>query len=115
MTTPIAPPPFVTTLGVRPAAIVLNDGSTRGAPMSIRVRVAEAWDGVRVDATSETTVRDVKRAALAALLPDGEALDAFVVKLQGAEVRNEGATLAAAGVRNGATLLVMARRRHAVR
>lgn len=111
--------PFVTTLGVRPGTIhLVVENSTRraaGGVMTVRVHGAEVWDAVRVEAASSTPVRNVKQAALAVLMPDVDALDAFVVKLMGAEIRNENLSLAEAGVKNGATLLVMSRRRHAVR
>lgn len=111
--------PFVTTLGVRPDTLTLVD---RNAPakqnesiMTLRVRGAEVWDAIRVEASSAMPVRNVKQAALGVLMPEVDTPDLFVVKLQGAEIRNEGLTLAEAGVKNGATLLVMSRRRHAVR
>lgn len=111
--------PFVTTLGVRPETISLLDSATaagsRVGVITLRVHGAEVWDAVRVEATASTPVRHVKQAALAVLMPDIEALDAFVVKLHGNEIRNEHLTLAESGVKNGATLLVMSRRRHAVR
>lgn len=111
--------PFVTSLGVRPETILLADrnspASVRDELITIRVRGAEVWDGVRVEASTSMPVRNVKQAALAVLMPDVDTPDLFVVKLQGSEIRNEGLSLAEAGVKNGATLLVMSRRRHAVR
>ncbi len=110
--------PFVTTLAVRPGTISLLDNAakdSRADVVTLRVHGAEVWDAVRVEATASTSVRRVKQAALAVLMPDVDALDGFVVKLHGNEIRNEQATLAESGVLNGATLLVMSRRRHAVR
>jgi len=111
--------PFVTSLGVRPETICLVDSTSPATPrdslVTLRVRGAEVWDGVRVEASASTPVRDVKQAALAVLMPDVDTADLFVVKLQGCELRNEHLSLADAGVKNGATLLVMSRRRHAVR
>lgn len=111
--------PFVTSLGVRPDTIRLVDGASPASPrdslMTLRVRGAEVWDGVRVEAAASTPVRNIKQAALAVLMPDVDTPDLFVVKLQGSELRNESLSLTEAGVKNGATLLVMSRRRHAVR
>ena len=111
--------PFVTTLGVRPETVSLLDSATAAGPrtnvITLRVHGAEVWDAVRVEAIASTPVRHVKQAALAVLMPDVDALDQFVVKLQGREIQNEGLSLAESGVKNGATLLVMSRRRHAVR
>jgi hypothetical protein len=113
--------PFVTSLGVRPETIRLADTpagaltDARDTLLTIRVHGAEVWDAVRVEAADSTLVRHVKQAALAVLMPDVEAIEGYVVKLHGNEVKNEALSLRAAGVKNGATLLVMSRRRHAVR
>ena len=111
--------PFVTSLGVRPETIRLVDGTSAATPrdslITVRVRGAEVWDGVRVEASASTPVRNVKQAALAVLMPDVDTPDLFVVKLLGSELRDENLSLFDAGVKNGATLLVMSRRRHAVR
>lgn len=111
--------PFVTSLGVRPETVrVVDEMSLKDARTSwltLRVHSAEAWDAVRVETTSGTTVRRVKQAALAVLMPEVDALDNYVVKLHGHEIRNEALSLSEADVRNGATLLVMSRRRRAVR
>ncbi|MEO7999619.1 MAG: hypothetical protein ABI852_19360 [Gemmatimonadaceae bacterium] len=110
--------PFVTTLGVRPETISLLDSAAAGSRanvITLRVHSAEVWDAVRVEALASTPLRDVKQAALAVLMPDVDALDGIVVKLHGSELRNEQLTLGECGVKNGATLLVMSRRRHAVR
>jgi hypothetical protein len=114
--------PFVTSLGVRPETIRLVETATasgtsagRDPVLTLRVHGAEVWDAVRVEASDATLVRHVKQAALAVLMPDIDELDGFVVKLHGNEIRNEDLTLSAAGVKNGATLLVMSRRRRAVR
>jgi hypothetical protein len=111
--------PFVTTLGVRTEVVQLAgsaaSGNARANVITLRVHGAEVWDAVRVEANLSTPVREVKQAALAVLMPEVDVLDAFVVKLRGNEIRNENLTLSEAGVINGATLLVMSRRRQAVR
>lgn len=108
--------PFVTSLGVRAETVSLVDSSApRANVITLRVHGAEVWDAVRVEANASTPVRHVKQAALAVLMPDVDTLDGFVVKLRGNEIRNENLSLTDAGVKNGATLLIMSRRRHAVR
>jgi hypothetical protein len=106
--------PFVTSLGVRPETIRLVT-SDSDPILTLRVHGAEVWDAVRVEANESALVRHVKQAALAVLMPDVDLPDGYVVKLHGNEIRNEGLSLAAAGVKTGATLLVMSRRRRAVR
>lgn len=105
---------FVNALRVRPEVIRLASGQ---APVvwTVRVQAAEAWDAVRVEATPETPVREVKQAAMALLLPDVDQIDGYVVKRNGAELFNEAQSLHAAGARDASTLFVMARRRRPVR
>ena len=50
----------------------------RAVLWTVRVQAAEVWDAVRVEATPETRVRDVKQAAMALLLPDVEQIDSFL-------------------------------------
>ena len=110
--------PFVTGVGVRAETVrvagATNPDSTDNL-LTIKVRGAEVWDAVRVEAIASAAVRDVKHAALAVLMPDVDMPDGFVVKLHGAEIGNENLSLREAGVKDGATLLVMSRRRRAVR
>ena len=104
--------PFASTLRARPRSIELgSDSETR---LSVRVEVPEAWDVVRIDAPPETPVAELKRLAIAELLPSRD-LSAFVTKLHGLEVLDERMSLAEAGVRTGSTLLVTHRRRRPVR
>lgn len=83
--------------------------------LHIRVQVMDLWDSVRVDAPPTETVLSVKRTALAALYPDGADPDELVVRLHGYEILDEAQSLAAAGVRDGSILLLVARRRRPVR
>jgi hypothetical protein len=48
---------------------------------------------------------------MAALLPDVEQGDDYLVKLRGALIVNEAVSLATAGVKEASTLLITARRR----
>ena len=105
---------FVNSLRVRPETIRL---ANEQAPVlwTVRVQAAEVWDAVRIEATPDTLVRNVKQAAMALLLPDVDQIDSFLVKLHGAEVTNEAQSLQSAGARDASTLFVMGRRRRPVR
>jgi hypothetical protein len=73
------------------------------------------WDAVRVDAAPDATVRELKTAALAHLVPDSHPADQYVVKLRGFEVLDENATIAEAGGKNGSIFLILDRRRRPIR
>ena len=105
---------FVTTLRSQPAAIRLADGDG-ATSWTVRVQCAEAWDAVRVELTPVTRVLDVKRAAMSVLLPDVDDIGEHVVKLNGCEITDERQSLEAVGAVDGSTLLIMSRRRRAVR
>ncbi len=105
---------FVTTLRTRDAAVRLASADAAGL-WTVRVQGAEVWDAVKVEVLPAMTVRDVKQAAMTALMPDVDDLDAYVVKLGGFEIVDERVSLQAAGALDGSTLLIMARRRRAVR
>ena len=110
----LALPPFVTSLRARPGAVWLA-ATNASTVWTVRVQSAEAWDAVRVEVEPGTRLRDVKRAAMAALMPDVVALDEYVVKLRGIELFDEDASMQSAGVMDGSTLLVMSRRRQPLR
>ena len=105
--------PFVTQLRARPGVIRLGaDGQAR---ITIRVQLLEAWDMVRIETPPDEPIATVKREALAALQPNGSTPDAFVVKLNGFEVLDEGVSVADTGAKNGSTFLLTYRRRRPVR
>ncbi|MGH7664132.1 MAG: hypothetical protein ACRENI_07550 [Gemmatimonadaceae bacterium] len=105
--------PFTAELRTRPGVIGVGEPGTRS--VSIRVQMPEVWDTVRVDAPPTATVREVKLAALDALLPAHDDHDAFVMKLHGWEVLDESASLAGAGAVDGSIFLLTNRRRQPVR
>lgn len=105
---------FVTELRARPGSVSLAS-ETAPVTWTIRVQVAEAWDMVRVDVTPETSVRDVKHATMATLMPDVDAVTEYVVKLRGFEIHDEAESVQSAGAMDGSTLLIMSRRRRPVR
>ena len=105
--------PFVAQLRSRPGVIRLGaDGQPR---ITIRVQLAEAWDTVRIETAPTQPVGVVKAEALAALRPNQEPADAFVVKLNGFEVLDENVSVADSGATNGSTFLLSYRRRRPVR
>lgn len=107
-----APAPFVAQLRARPEVIRL--GTTGEPVITVRVQVPEVWDTVRIDAPPDTPVLVLKQRALEILMPGAEHVE-YVTKLRGFEVLDETASLSAAGVVTGSTLLVTSRRRRPVR
>ncbi|MDF2774422.1 MAG: hypothetical protein K0S86_3922 [Geminicoccaceae bacterium] len=105
--------PFVTQLRARPGVLRLGDNGE--GRITVRVQSPEVWDLVRVEAPPGESVLSVKAAALNALMPDGGPTHAFVMKLNGFEVLDEGASLTDAGAKDGSTFLLTYRRRRPVR
>ena len=104
--------PFVAALRARPGVLRLGKGSET---MTVRVEIPEQWDVVVVEASPETTVAEVKRAAVEAILGEDALPDELVIKLNGFEVLNEQVSLSDAGAKNGSTFLATFRRRRPVR
>jgi hypothetical protein len=104
---------FATQLRARPGVVTL---AQPGAAQlwTIRAQVAEAWDAVRLQVSPSTTVDAAKRAALTLLISETEDADAYEVKHRGVLV-DEAATLQDANIPDGATLLVISRRKRPVR
>ncbi len=116
-TVPGVPPgaPFASRVRARPGTIVLGDPAAPGPRWTLRVEVPEVWDTVRLSAPASEPVLSLKVTALAALMPDADYHEDFVVKLGGAEVVDENAAVAAAGAQDGSIFLVTSRRRRPVR
>ena len=80
----------------------------------LRVTVLDAWDEVSLPHRPDQSLRDLTRDALgAARIPDDPA--AFVLKYRGAELRDEQQTVGEAELPGNAALIVLRRRRRAVR
>jgi hypothetical protein len=106
--------PFVAQLRTRGDVIEL--ASPSGPAITVRVEMPEVWDTVRLHASPDEPVLTIKRRALEALYPGSELHDEeYVVKLQGWEVLDESASLAATGAVDGSIFLVTGRRRRPVR
>lgn len=81
---------------------------------ALRVTVLDAWDEVTLPRRADQRLVDLKREALvAARIPDDPA--AFVLKYRGAELFREERTVGEAGLPDNAALIVLRRRRRAVR
>ncbi len=107
-----APIPFVSVLRTRGEPAKL--GSQSGLVLHLRAQVLEAWDAIRIDADPSATVRDLKHLALKELYPDVRHEDEYVVKLNGFEILDEDAPIAATAATNGSTFLITDRRRRPV-
>jgi hypothetical protein len=82
--------------------------------LSLRVMVQDAWDQVTLDLPAATSLADVKRQALQATRVTGNP-DAYLLKFRGAELEDESRSLADAGLVSNGALIVLRRRRRAVR
>ena len=106
--------PFVAQLRTRGNIIEL--ASPNAPAITVRVEMPEVWDVVRVHASPDERALTVKRGALEALFPGSELhAEDYVLKLNGWEVLDESASLAATGAVDGSIFLVTNRRRRAVR
>lgn len=103
----------------------VNQLRSRGEPLrispegvtaiTVRVEMPEVWDVVKVIVSPDEPVLAVKVRALEALFPRAEFPDDFVLKLNGWEVLNETASVAATGAVEGSTYLLLHRLRRPVR
>ena len=86
-----------------------------GGQLRLRVTVADAWQIVPLSMPPDGTVADLKSRALAGAGVAAHRAEEFEVKVGGARVPDERQRLDAAGVGDGAALVVLPRRRRAVR
>ncbi len=84
------------------------------ASLSVRVTLLDTWEESILQVSPATLVSEVKRAALARSRIRRSPAE-YVVKYQGAELAENGRTLADAGVTANGGLIVMLRRRLPVR
>ena len=83
--------------------------------ITIRVEMPEVWDVIKVVCEPTQPMLAIKVAALAALYPEAEMHEDFVLKLRGWEILDESAPAGEAGVVDGSILLLTYRRRRPVR
>ena len=105
---------FVNSLRARGEALRLAP-TDAPAPWTVRVQGAEVWDAIRAAVLPSTPVLQLKRAAMAELMPDVTALDEYAVKLHGIEIHDESRSLETVGGLDGSTYLIVSRRRRPVR
>lgn len=79
-------------------------------PVPVRVTVLDTWDELAMSLAPETSIGDLKRRALTASQVTRPAGD-YLVKYLGAELRDEAATLTAAGIAPNGALIILPRRR----
>jgi hypothetical protein len=84
-------------------------------PMTVRVTVADAWQTFALEAALGESAGSLKLKALASAHIDGARASGYEMKLGGALVRDESRPLAGLGVRTGAAVVVLSRRRRPVR
>lgn len=104
--------PFVTTL--RTSGNPIRVGVDGAGALTVRVEVPERWKVALIQSAAETSVRDVKAAALNDVSPGADPSE-YVIKLRGFEVLDESVSLAGAGARDGSIFLLTNRRRRPVR
>jgi len=85
------------------------------AALALKVTLGDTWRPLQLSAAPDETVAQLKVRALAAETIAAERAGEFEVKVGGVLVRDESLTLVAAGIRDGGALVVLARRRRAVR
>lgn len=83
-------------------------------PIPVRVMVLDTWDDLHFDVPPTARVADLKARALTQATIRHPASD-YLVKFRGAEVAEGDTTVAEAGIVANAGLVVLPRRRSAVR
>jgi hypothetical protein len=83
--------------------------------MTVKVTVADTWQQVMLEATPDQTAAGLKLRALAAAHITADRAERYEVKFGGAKVRDESRTIGSLGVTDGSALIVLTRRRRAVR
>jgi len=81
----------------------------------VRVTVGDTWTSAPMETSADVPIATVKAQALAGARIPASNAPAYELKFGGALVRDESRTLGEVGVRSGASLVVLARRRRPVR
>jgi len=76
----------------------------------VRIMVLDIWDGFGLEVPADLPVSDLKAQALALARIEHDPRE-YLIKFRGAEVREQGRTVAEAGIVPNAELIVMRRRR----
>ncbi len=83
-------------------------------PLPVRVMVEDSWDQVDLELPPTTPVAEVKQRALE-LTHTARNPGDYLVKFRGAQILDEARSLSESGVVPHSSLIVMSRRRRAVR
>ena len=83
--------------------------------LRLKVMVSEVWLPLLLEVPSDTSVAALKANVLDEATIGAANAAEYEVKVGGAQVRDESRTLAEVGVGDGAALIVLLRRRRAVR
>ncbi len=86
-----------------------------GAAVRVRATFADTWDLLTLPATSEESVASLKARVLEACRVPAGQHGGYEVKVGGALVRDEAASLEAAAIADGTAVVILARRRRPVR
>ena len=93
----------------------MSPATAAPSALTVKVTVGDTWMPLQLAAKSDETVAALKLRALANQKIAAARTGDYEVKLGGGSVRDESKTLAAAGVKNGAALIVIAKHRRPVR
>ena len=89
--------------------------SATAMPLQVRVTLADTWITRSMDAKADESVRSVKARLLEANRIPGDLANGYEVKHGGVPVKDESRSLSALGIKNGAALIVLSKRRRPVR
>ena len=103
------------TLPFRARGTALALGADDASAITVRVQLPELWETIAVRCGGAVSVAALKAAALEAFGQRLHPAHEYVMKLRGHEVRDESATVAGAGARDGSTFLLTYRHRRPVR
>lgn len=103
------------TLPFRARGTALALGADDASAITVRVQLPELWETIAVRCGGAVSVAALKAAALEAFGQRLHPAHEYVMKLRGHEVRDEAATMAGAGARDGSTFLLTYRHRRPVR
>lgn len=83
--------------------------------LQLRVTVGDTWTMQTIDAAADEAIASIKARVLAAGRIAPERAGGYEVKHGGVPVRDESRSLSALGIRDGAAMIVLSKRRRAVR
>ena len=88
---------------------------TAAATLQLRVTFADTWTTSALNAKADESIASVKTRLLAGSSINAARNAGYEVKHGGVPVRDESRSLSSLGIKNGAALIILPRRRRAVR